>query len=98
MLQIILLLGQIREILTSDDKEIKMNNLTPIFLDYIKMIEGKEQANKDAPTEEVKNNVTKIYTEVNKILSEEAENLSSQRKKGAFVSSEKKKLLAKIGR
>ena len=68
-----------------------MNNLTTVYLDYIKMIEEKEQASKDAPTEEVKNNVTKIYTEVNKILSEEE--LPS-----VFVSSEKNKLSAKIGR
>ena len=41
-----------------------MNNITTVYLDYIKMIEVKEQASKDAPTEEVKNNVTKIYNEV----------------------------------
>ena len=60
----ILLLGKIREILTSDDKTIQMNDLTSVYLDYIKMIEKKEEANRDAPTEEVKNNVTKIYNKV----------------------------------
>ena len=64
MLQIILLLGKIREILTSDDKTIQMNDLTSVYLDYIKMIEKKEETNKEAPTEEVKNNVTKIYNKV----------------------------------
>ena len=61
---IIPILGKIREILTSDDKTIQMNKLTTVYLDYIKMIEVKEQARKDAPTEVVKNNVTKIYNEV----------------------------------
>ena len=61
---IIPILGKIREILTSDDKTIQMNKLTTVYLDYIKMIEVKEQASKDAPTEVVKNNVTKIYNEV----------------------------------
>ena len=64
MLLIILLLGKIREILTSDDKTIQMNDLTSVYLDYIKMIEKKEEASKDAPTEEVKKNVTKIYNKV----------------------------------
>ena len=64
MLQIILLLGKIREILTSDDKTIQMNDLTSVYLDYIKMIEKKEEASNEAPTEEVKNNVTKIYNKV----------------------------------
>ena len=41
-----------------------MNKLTTVYLDYIKMIEVKEEASKDAPTEVVKNNVTKIYKEV----------------------------------
>ena len=41
-----------------------MNKLTTVYLDYIKMIEVKEQASKDAPAEVVKNNVTKIYNEV----------------------------------
>ena len=56
--------GKIREILTSDDKTIQRNHLTSVYLDYIKMIETKEEANKEAPTEDVKNNVTKIYNEV----------------------------------
>ena len=37
---------------------------TSIYLDYIKTIEAKEETSKDAPTEEVKNNVIKIYNEV----------------------------------
>ena len=64
MFIIILLSGKIREILTSDDKTIQMNDLTSVYLDYIKMIEKKEEASKDAPTEEVKKNVTKIYNKV----------------------------------
>ena len=53
-----------RKILTSDSKTIQSNPRTSVYLDYIKMIEAKEEANKDAPTEEVKDNVTKIYNEV----------------------------------
>ena len=51
--------------LTSDNTAIKRNHLSSIYLDYIKMIQAKEEASKDAPTEEVKNNVNKIYNEVN---------------------------------
>ena len=58
-------IGKMREILTSDSKTIQSNPRTSVYLDYIKMIEAKEEANKDAPTEEVKNNVNKIYNEVN---------------------------------
>ena len=56
--------GKIREILTSDDEAIKKHHLTSVYLDYIKMIEKREETSKDAPTEEVKNNVIKIYSEV----------------------------------
>ena len=56
--------GKIREILTSDDETIKKHHLTSVYLDYIKMIEKREETSKDAPTEEVKNNVSKIYSEV----------------------------------
>ena len=76
MLKIILLVGKILEILTSDDEKIKMNNLTTVYLDYIKMIKEKEQANKNAPTEEIKNNVNKIYNEVTKMCDKRNEGCS----------------------
>ena len=85
MLQITLLLCQIREILTSDDKKIKTNNLTTVYLDYLKMIVGKEQPSKDAPAEEIKNNVDKIYNEVIKMFSKEA---TASSDKGPLVPSD----------
>ena len=58
--------GEIRETLTSGDASIQRNNLTSVYLDYINMLEKRETASKDAPTKEVKDNVTKIYNEVNR--------------------------------
>lgn len=53
--------GEIRKILTSG-----RNNLTSVYLDYINLLEEREAASKDAPTNEVKDNMTKIYNEINR--------------------------------
>ena len=60
-------LGEIRAALTANSQIIQENHFTSMYLSYINMIEKKEKLNKAAPSEEIKGNVMKIYTEVVKL-------------------------------
>ena len=55
---------EIRSALSANSKRIQEHHFTSMYLGYIDMIEKKEELNKNAPSEDIKGNVMKIYTEV----------------------------------
>ena len=55
---------EIRSALSANSRRIQEHHFTSMYLGYIDMIEKKEELNKNAPSEDIKGNVMKIYTEV----------------------------------
>ena len=55
---------EIRAALTANSRTIQEHHFTAMYLGYIDMVSKNEEHNKDAPSEEIKGNVMKIYTEV----------------------------------
>ena len=54
----------IRVLLTAEDRAV--SPLDTVYLDYIKMIETREEANKDAPSGEVKVDVMRVFIDVSR--------------------------------
>ena len=61
---LILILETIRVILTAEDRAV--SPLDTVYLNHIKMIETREEANKDAPSGEVKVDVMRVFIDVSR--------------------------------
>lgn len=57
-------IGEIRAALIANSRAIQEHHFTSMYLGYIDMVEKKVELTQDAPSEEIKGNVMKIYTEV----------------------------------
>merc|ERR1712110_982004 len=60
------LLGEISNLLNSDNKTIQGNSMTPVYKHYIEMLEKKENESRDAPSDELISNLRKMKDEISK--------------------------------
>ncbi len=58
--------GEISNLLNSDNKTIQGNSMTPVYKHYIEMLEKKESESRDAPSDELISNLRKMKDEISK--------------------------------